>query len=391
MAIARVRSRSHGTQYGRIRYVPDDNTFEEHDFDMGVSICRDTIGNYPNPNGLDIEHHSRVRLGTATGMSPYFPVLDFQKWKLEGQDIFTHQPLLLDSPPSDADVVVTTLQRTNPSRPSVDLAATIGESLQELPGLFREAFRDLSERFRPDRLRWPRPGHAPDIPTSSLPVGNFALLPLYRDLYKALQFVQDLERRKDELNRLYSNRGLRRRVNIWKGAWSGTLGPQTVLSLDGGIVDCEVVYTTKREIWASARWFPNLPLPPSQTDMVNLAKQSLQGFNLHPATAWELFPWSWFGDYFANVGPYLQATRNVVGAHPAEVCIMDHQITTYDQINISRSPWLGVTPGSWYYETKARRLGDLDIGIHLYDMPLLGIRQVMNIAGIIANFARRRS
>lgn len=300
---------SHGTQTGRIIYVPDGSVFDEHDFSLGVSICKDTIGNYPNPNGLDIEHRSVVSLGTATGRSPFFPVLDFQQWKLEGQDYFTHQPIF-ETPPSDSSISSDVLMRSNPSRPEVDVPVFVIESLQDGVRHIREVFQRSQERFDaiPEK-DW----------SNRVATWNFSLKPLYRDLSKLFGYAEQLNRRTDELKRLYRPGGLRRRIPIWSAASSGSLGDMTVLSLDGAIVDVELLFHSRREIWGTAKWLPDNPLPPSDHDLVNTAKAAIHGWNISLSSIWELVPWSWMGDYFANIGDYLAVHRNNVGAHPSEV------------------------------------------------------------------------
>lgn len=213
--------------------------------------------------------------------------------------------------------------------------------------------------------------------------------PLYRDLSKLFGYAEQLNRRTDELKRLYRPGGLRRRIPIWSAASSGSLGDMTVLSLDGAIVDVELLFHSRREIWGTAKWLPDNPLPPSDHDLVNTAKAAIHGWNISLSSIWELVPWSWMGDYFANIGDYLAVHRNNVGAHPSEVCIMDHQVTHYVQSNLRRSPWLSATPGQWYYETKSRRLGDLDIDIGLRSVPGFGLEQLVNMASIFQSFGRR--
>jgi hypothetical protein len=68
----------------------------------------------------------------------------------------------------------------------------------------------------------------------------------------------------------------------------------------------------------------NVVLPPHDDDLREKAAQLAYGINTAAAVGalWELAPWSWFTDWFTNVGDFLIATNNALPITYQNICIM---------------------------------------------------------------------
>lgn len=379
MALARRRVKSHGTAKGVLFHIPS-GTETIESYDLGRSTCLDTIGNFPFPNGLEIEHMSTISLGTVSGEPPSFPVYSLSNVKTGSQDWFDHAPLSAVVPPSDTIVATQAAARTNPSRPTADLAADLLEALTDLPNLLRKQGDTVIEQYYKRGTESFAHINAHGGETG---VGfRFAMAPLLRDLIQIFSFANDVDQRVKQLKKAHSQRKNRVKVNIWSESASQSVGPLTIWSLEGADVTAQIERTSVSKKWASMVWTPDLSaLPPAADALVQTAREVTHGWRLSPATWWEVLPWSWLGDYFGNVGDYLKATQNTVGIHPADICIMEHTSTTSIQRILSSSSWLAVVPGISKYETKFRRLGDL--GLSPYPVPFIGPNQVLNLIDII--------
>jgi hypothetical protein len=97
--------------------------------------------------------------------------------------------------PSDAFVATTTVAKTNPSRPSVDLPVALFE-LKDFPQLFKSAGKPFFKKVAGANLSY-----------------EFGIKPLASDLAKLIMFSDILDKRVIELKRL-AERGLRRRIDV---------------------------------------------------------------------------------------------------------------------------------------------------------------------------------
>jgi hypothetical protein len=85
-------------------------------------------------------------------------------------------------------------------------------------------------------------------------------------------------------------------------------------------------------------------------EMRNFARRLSAGITNHGAleTAWELTPWSWFIDWFSNVGDIVAATNNTVGCSWGRIAFMRTTKTwcDYEFDPSGSSSW--VTFNGWY-------------------------------------------
>jgi hypothetical protein len=226
----------------------------------------------------------------------------------------------LSGVPGFTELVTKAGKITNPSRPYISLPVIIGE-LRDVPRMIRHAGRFLNG------TAWKHTSGlsaAKELASENLAI-QFGWAPIVSDLAKAIRFTEAYDRRVNELNRLYSGRGLGRRVKL--GSWSTTGSVVIPAYTAAGLnftIPCQQKSTM--EAWATIRWSPTTALtkPKSPDDVKNLMK----GLTLHNVitTAWELLPWSWLIDYFSNVGDFLSLTNNSLLAEVKQGALMRHYV-----------------------------------------------------------------
>lgn len=398
MVEIRKRIRRLAGRQGSQTHLPS-GTVSKLGLEVDIAYCEDVVGNYPNANYLLIERSRRLSVGTISGQATAFPTYRYSNYPYFSQDDFSHI-LGLTSPISDTEAVTKAAARTNPSRPTVSMPVFIGEILAELPKSLYESMgdavrrhpkfakntnaRSLIQQFRqlPERERRRRAQSR-----NATVEFNFGIDLFLHDLAQLFKFGEDVENRIKELKALHSPRGEHRRWTVWSGDTQQSLGEREVWSLEG-TVRVDVTKTTTVRHWASANWRAQTDSVPSDSTMADQAKLAVHGWNLSVSDVYELMPWSWFIDYFANIGDFLQATRNSVGAIPDNTCSMI-QTTTYvtHRVVSAASHWT-VTPAKLEFVTKTRNPTNIGITATL---PFLGAKQLVTLSSIVLNRSGRVS
>lgn len=274
--------------------------------------------------------------------------------------------------------VTSLLAATNPSRPDVLLPVFWAE-LRDLPDMLRQVGR-IAKRIYFERGSWAnliRPGHVTkDMAAANLAI-QFGWLPFVKDLWKIATLQDSVEKRRKELNRLYSSKGLKRRLGLGSVSSMST-GSTQVWSTHsiGATVPTRTVH--QLESWGTARWKPNALPPWKPTD--GELRRYLSGFSPDHIllNLWEGLPWSWLVDWFIPIGQTIQAGNRTV-AVPVSACIMQRRTTTtyYDARVIKSGPndWY-ITSGikkSWIHHRAVQ--GDTIPG-YSASFPTLGARQL---------------
>jgi hypothetical protein len=225
--------------------------------------------------------------------------------------------------------------RTNPSRPVVDVPVLIAE-LGDVPKLIRLAGRTIYGKAGSAYLSW-----------------QFGWAPLLGDLNKLLDFGSHVSNRVQEIKRLNSRGGLKRRI--------GPVNHENVLQSTGwGVSETKngwvSVYSrreTRRKQWATARWRSTVPNI-SEAHAQILATRSTLGLDLTMSTVWEALPWSWMADWFGNVGDYLMGSRNTVPAQLVSCCVMTHTRTEMRHVLVNLPSGASYDPPWWDVDDKVR-------------------------------------
>ncbi|UJQ85697.1 MAG: putative maturation protein [Hampduvirus faecihabitans] len=276
------------------------------------------------------------------------------------------------SPTSASSLATMAAARTNPSRPHILLPTAVFE-LRDVPRLLKLAGGSLLRKGAGANLSY-----------------EFGWKPLLNDIKSLLDFDTAYTKRREEIEKLMSNGGLKRRVRLGGSSVSTTGTKGLVLSSPYALrVEGTPTTTTTREYWATLRWMPN-PTFTGQTDAKRNAalRRTLLGLDPSQITqnVWNALPWTWLLDWTGNVGSFLEASNNSVAYLPQQVNVMI-MTKTERKWTLSRIPTgmsLSVSEPLATRVTKQRTLTSPSLSASI---PFLNGRQM----GILASLAILRS
>ncbi|UJQ84960.1 MAG: putative maturation protein [Alehxovirus nemoriscola] len=217
---------------------------------------------------------------------------------------------------------VTLLARTNPSRPVIT-PLTLIQDVVDIPRQLKGVGRLLkggSESL-----------NAKELANQNLGI-QFGWLPLIQDVKDLLNLQSHIDRRSNELNRLYSATGIKRRIGLGSSNASDTQKNIYLSSEGSGWVVADLHRYTGSTKWGTVRWLPTSrpPYHPKTAELNRQARKIVSGFTSEGLTkgVWDLVPWTWLIDWFAPVGDYLLQHSNTVPAHAVHVNVMRKTITS---------------------------------------------------------------
>nr|QDH89062.1 MAG: hypothetical protein H2RhizoLitter491798_000001 [Leviviridae sp.] len=228
--------------------------------------------------------------------------------------------------PSVGTRATTLRARTNPSREEVSIPNFIHE-LKDLPGMYKDIVHFKTKLLRPANVN------------NAKSIGNYHLsiqmgwLPMIRDIQKILHFQAAADRRILELQRLYSSRGLKRRLNLYDSSVV-TDSKVIVDSSLGQFIQVRQSRITRQRSWGTIRWIPTaVPKDIGHQALGRLARKLVFGVDhlgVDSVQAWNALPWTWMIDWFTNFNEFLQAHRNDVPAEPTGPCNIMTLTETYE-------------------------------------------------------------
>lgn len=334
----------------------------------GNSLTVDIVGDKANDHPFSAEHYT-LNPGWLSGQATVFPVFHFDEYPFGNQDQAMSHLSVADSgghtSPSSAEAATSVIAATNPSRPDVSVPNFLLE-LREIP----EALHRKGQRYA-------------SKPHSSAVEFNFGWDLLFKDVRKMIDYTSSVNNRVKELNSLYSSGGLRRRRNLFNGKARTVLENEYFHSFEVA-VGGSVLKTTSKKVWVTVRWEPDASVPiPSADELISLARRVVHGWSLDSgnigSVIWEAIPWSWFSDYFFNIGAFLNASRNSVGAIP-RCCVMEETISRNLQRIEFISDGISANPSSSTYISRTRTLGVAEITA---TQPFLTTKQLTTLSSII--------
>lgn len=256
------------------------------------------------------------------------------------------------------------------SAPEVDIPLNVAE-LKDLPRTVRSLFsrRRLS------------PGRANDLYLTT----QFGVLPLVGVVSDLLNLQKSIANRVAQHRAKYRKR--RARGTLSKSAiffWSSTSTGGGNFYDWAGNVNLSSSTTISHRAWWTARLTPVQPL--SET-LANVVDNPLGIGEASPETLWNLIPWSFLIDYFADVSDVLRVTGNAMPYHVDSLCLMCTTTQTLESNPIWKS-WFNAswnpTPGRETFTEKWRwKYSNPTAQLAL--TPFLSGTQLANIASLAAS------
>jgi len=270
------------------------------------------------------------------------------------------------------------LARTNPSRPQY-VPLDLLQDLVDVPRMLKDAGDFLKKRHR-------------KVPITAKDIANqhlaflFGWLPLIQDVKDLLNVNQYVQTRLGELERLYSDQGLKRRLKL--GRWANTTGGNVVVNSDSlCFITCRNSKTTVSNRWGSVRWkvLPQYTFPgyrPEHALLLQEAKKVVSGFTVAGLFegAWDLLPWSFLVDWGVNVKDYVLQYANQIPAYPTDMCVMTETSTFESWSKVSVPKGYTYSPGYSSVVTKERYVGSGTLSAHI---PMLDMGR-LSILGSLA-------
>jgi len=229
------------------------------------------------------------------------------------------------SGPNIASMAARLLANSNPSRAEVLLPTFVFE-LKDFPGMIKDAgYFLLGAQNRINPLK--------QLAAKNLAL-QFGWLPLISDLKKLADVPNLMAKRCQEIDRLNSGSGLKRRMELA----SDNAASSHTTYFSGWVQsgNIPILYQANARTWGTCKWHPaklssNNALRRKSPLAVSAAILGLRPDQIS-LNVWNALPWSWLVDYFSNFGDALAAASGRSVATPSGINIMTHISQTCTQI-----------------------------------------------------------
>lgn len=286
------------------------------------------------------------------------------------------------------------IARSNPyARPDVDIGNFLWE-LKEFPSLLRSGGFTLQEagtrRYYEQFIRFRgRKDTISDIagqPISYL----FGWAPLLSDLRKLVSFADSVQRRYDKFMSI-GHEWSTKPLNLFSGSYGDT---QTYSS---GYMSHRRNRTSSVRAWAVFKHrLKDMPRLRAGGLVWNEAIDAAYRLDLHPATIWNMIPWSWLIDYLVNVSDMLEA-NNMCSYEVKHMTVMREIRTTAKYACLGPTSTLNVSsyqlkePFGEYYAHSKERFVSINPSPKLAFKPLITANQLRNLGALTLAFAFKGS
>jgi hypothetical protein len=268
-----------------------------------------------------------------------------------------------------------------PARSSADLAQFLGE-LRDFKGMMKQTAKLLaSTAFQLpkswySRWSWLRNKDAFDTATAGHYLNyQFGWKPFVNDIlkfYKSMAKVESTIRFIRKNNNKWLKRGgtVHRDRSVTEGTISCRVKPvlNTYFHLAPGCTlpypDTKTVTIKSERVWFKARmkyYIPGLKVDSCESIWSSPLLRRIYGLELTPALLWELTPWSWLVDWFADVGDVIANMSSL--NHDNLVAKYAYVMRSERETTYLFTPWkIGTTQGvlnldmtsSYYLDSKER-------------------------------------
>jgi hypothetical protein len=338
-----------GYHYGAVNGVPFGRNAA--DYDVQGSTCTDKVGSPVVDSTLTLKHWDKSGITLCNGSTgeegadTWVRLIDYPigKYESDAALINSGAPVVY---PSSSVMATDVLARSNPSRPDF-VPGQIIQDIYEIPKLIRHIGDQLKQGFRV----------SPNRAANGYLAAKFGWLPLVEDFVKTLDVFKYIDRRNNELDRLFTASGLKRRLRL--GKYTGTSeSTNFVASGAKGSLTCKQISHTTYEFWGTVRWKPSIApeFYPNHAQQLALAKRIVLGATASGsfASSWDLIPWTWLLGWCTNVRSFVLAHGNTIPCDHSDVCIMQHGDHHRDMKVTSQSSWMTGGDGTIVRDTKDR-------------------------------------
>jgi len=347
--------------------------------------CLDEVNQRESDNPLSIRHEGRLFTpmngtwqATTTDRIEYNNHIP-SSMRLE----LAHDVNISTLIPSIGEVATSVLARSNPSRPYVSVPNFLYE-LKDLPGMIQDIGKLKIQAKNIGKKGFQRV--TPKNAASHYLSYAMGWSPLIGDLRKLLDFQAQVDKKMRELQNLYRNGGLQRRVRLpaWKAVKEFTIFNSIPCdSLVNSTISHRVTGTSEIERWGTVRWIPkSLPSPDfSSKDMARLARDLTFGMRgISTKQIWDAIPWTWLIGWFSNADEFLQAHSNSIPLEHSTPCIMTR---TYTKTSWRRLDTIKVVTGGDGDASLLEKSRVVSSGSLSATIPFLNRRQ-LSIIGALA-------
>jgi len=225
----------------------------------------------------------------------------------------------LDSIVTRVALGATAINRCRPAKPQAALATTVIEAMREgIPSTLKQFshMKDEVEHFR----ALANSAKAKQVGPSKYLEYQFGWKPLVSDIRKASRALIQYERILEDLRR-NSGKRMRRRYSFpseaseseysrdWMQPW-----PTYNSYLLGQAGQRVITQKKTKRTWFAGEFVYTYPSADAAIPQNIMAgARQLLGLDLTPETVWNVTPWTWFADWFANVGDVV-ANFTAIGA-----------------------------------------------------------------------------
>lgn len=304
--------------------------------------------------------------------------------------------LITEFPPSDGMSVQTAAARSNPGRVSLNLPVAIAE-LRDIPHLVKFAGQQWIDWTRAGRTPYATHRYLENMRHARSGAGiylgyEFGIRPVLSDLEKIIGFTALVDRRVNELQRLYSNGGLRRRITTFEKTDSDS-SVDTINSDFGLTISARKHRQTTQKKWVVIRWLPTaFPHFRNGANIRSFVRSLISGSSGRGHQVvydlWEATPWTWLFDWFNHVGDFMQAHSGAVPCQMGRCSVMYQTETTVTWSRIGGNQQITGGSAQFHRTRKKRAIGVLS-PLPQVSIPFLNGGQ-LSILGSLALLGRNR-
>lgn len=226
----------------------------------------------------------------------------------------------------------------NPVVPEIQFGTFLWE-LRDFPRMLQQAGHALTK---------PR---GSDIPGSYVAY-QFGWSPLVSDLWTLIHLGEAIQRKHNKFAKAQTT--MRMSGTLERREWTDSSTVSTTLDGKAHVIKRERRWTMRA--WYVAKWKHRDQVPEFSTGDMFAAYRRALGSHQPISAIWNALPWSWFVDYFLNVGDFLEASEGGAVQVPT-LCIMYSQDSDLEKDSFVSNPHgLSLNQGTWSARMRHRRI-----------------------------------